>query len=113
VNPRKAAIQAYKEQKIARGVFAVRCQPTGSVWVDSAMDLRAAENRTWASLRLSDVHAEPTLVTEFREHGRDAFTFEILETLDDDVAPMSLRDLLKEKKLDWLDRLKARKLSPV
>jgi hypothetical protein len=113
VNPRKAAIQAYKERKTARGVFAVRCQPTGSVWVDSAMDLRAAENRTWASLRLGDVHAEPTLVAEFQEHGRDAFTFEILEQLDDDVTPMALRDLLKEKKLHWLERLTARKLSPV
>ena len=77
------------------------------------MDLRAAENRTWASLRLRDVHADPVLVAEFEEHGRDAFTFETLEELDDDVAAMSLRDLLKEKKLHWLGQLSARKLSPV
>ncbi len=77
------------------------------------MDLRAAENRTWASLRLADVHAEATLIAEFKEHGRDAFTFEVLEKLDDDVAAMSLRDLLKEKKLHWLGQLSARKLSPV
>jgi hypothetical protein len=110
---RKAAIREFKERKTERGIFAVRCLPTGSVWVDSAMDLRAAENRTWASLRLGDVHADKSISEEFRTHSRDAFTFEILEKLDEDVAEMSIRDLLKEKKLHWLKELGARKLTPV
>ena len=42
---RKAAIQAYKERKTPRGVFAMRCRVTGNVWVDSAMDLEAALTR--------------------------------------------------------------------
>jgi hypothetical protein len=113
VNPRKAAIQAYKERKTIRGIFAIRCLTTGSVWVDSAMDLRAAENRVWFALRLGDVHSDPAIVAEFQQHGRDAFTFEILEQLDEDVAPLAVRDLLREKKLHWLERLTARKLSPV
>jgi hypothetical protein len=110
VNSRKEAIQAYKERKTPRGIFAIRCQPTGDVWVESAMDLGAAENRTWAALRLSDVQLNPTLAAQFQEHGRDVFTFEILERLDDDVASIALRDLLKEKKSLWLERLEAHKL---
>jgi hypothetical protein len=111
MNPRKAAIREYKERKTARGIFAIRCEPTGSVWVDSAMDLRAAENRIWFTLRLGDVQLDPTIAAEFGTHGRDAFSFEILEQLDDDVSPIALRDLLKEKKRHWLDALPARKVS--
>ncbi len=110
MNSRKAAIQAYKERKTPRGVFAIRCKTTGSVWVDSAMDLGAAENRTWAGLRLGDSQLDPSLAAQFREHGQDLFTFEILEKLDDDVADIALRDLLKEKKLLWRERLQAHKV---
>ncbi|MBZ5600867.1 MAG: GIY-YIG nuclease family protein [Acidobacteriia bacterium] len=110
---RKAAIQAYKERKPNRGIFAIRCQTTGSVWVDSAPDLPAAENRVWFALRMGDRFMDPAIVSEFAAHGRDAFTFEVLEKLDEDVSQLFLRDLLKEKKLHWVNRLSARKLSPV
>jgi hypothetical protein len=110
---RKAAIQAYKERRTPRGIFAVRCGATGNVWVDSAMDLQAAKNRTLAGLRLGDAFMEKTIAEDYRAHGPDAFTFEILETLSDDVPPVALRDLLKERKLHWVAQLAARKLSPV
>jgi len=110
---KKAAIQAYKERKPERGIFAIRCQPTGSVWVDSAMDLPAAQNRVWFALKLDDKFMEQTIRTEFAAHGREAFTFEVLEKLEEDVPQMALRDLLKEKKLHWVNQLSARKLSPV
>ena len=110
---RKAAIRAFKERKIPRGIFAIRCDVTGGVWVDSAMDLVAAENRTWLTLRHGDLFIEKTVLEEFRAHGRDAFRFEVLETLEDDVAPLLLRDLLKERKLHWVAKLEAKKLSPV
>jgi len=110
---RKAAIRAYKERKIPRGIFAVRCQATGSIWVDSAMDLEAAKNRTWSSLRHGDTQIDKTILVEFQAHGQEAFRYEILEKLDDDVMPMALRDLLKERKLQWLAQLGARTLWPV
>jgi hypothetical protein len=91
----------------------VRCSATGSVWVDSAMDLDASENRTWFALKLGDRFMDPEIVVEFQAYGRDAFSFEILEKLDDDVAAMAVRDLLKEKKVEWVGRLGARKLSPI
>jgi hypothetical protein len=110
---RKAAIQAYKERKPPRGIFAIRCHTTGSVWVESATDLDAAENRTWFSLRHADRQLDKSIAAEFQTHGRDAFTYEILEKLPEDVAPMALRDLLKEKKLQWMAELGAGKLWPV
>jgi hypothetical protein len=34
-------------------------------------------------------------------HGEAAFAYEILETLDDDTAPLLLRDLLEERRQHW------------
>jgi hypothetical protein len=110
---RKDAIRAYKERKAPRGVFAMRCGATGNVWVDSAMDLEAAENRMWFALRHGGAHVEKSILLEFQDHGRDAFSYEILEKFDDDVEALALRDLLKERKLHWLAQLSAQKLSPV
>jgi hypothetical protein len=110
---RKAAIAAYKEIKPERGVFAMRCSATNSVWVDSTPDLRAAQNRMWSSLRFAGAHTEKTMLAEFEAHGQDTFSFEVLEQLKEDVTPMALKDLLKEKKLQWMSRLGARPISPV
>src|SRR5438132_144535 len=110
---RKAAIQAYKERKIARGIFAVRCAATGKVWVESTPDLSASENRTWFSLRHGDRFLDESVTADFNAHGRDAFSYEIVETLPDDVNPLALKDLLKERKLHWMQKLSARKLWPV
>jgi hypothetical protein len=51
ISSRKAAIQAFKECRIPRGVFAVQCRVANSVWVDSAVNLEATESRTWFGLR--------------------------------------------------------------
>src|SRR5258706_14870197 len=109
---RNAAIQAFKQRKTPRGIFAVRCRATGSVWVDSATDLDAAENRTWFFLRNGDAQIDKSIVVEFNTHGREAFTYEALEKLEEDITPLAIRDLLRERKLKWLERLGARKLWP-
>ena len=110
---KKAAIQAYKERKAPRGIFAIRCAATGTVWVDSALDLDTAENRTWFFLKNRDTQIDRSVLAEFEAHGRESFSFEILEKLDDDVVPLALKGLLKERKLHWLAQLNARKLTPV
>jgi hypothetical protein len=110
---RKDAIRAYKERKPERGIFAIRCGATGSVWVDSAMDLEMSEQRTWSLLRNCDPQADKAAVAEFRQHGQQAYTYEVLEKLDKDVAEISVRDSLKDKKKHWLSQLSARPLWPV
>src|SRR5579862_5329518 len=104
---RKAAIRAFKERKTPRGIFAIRCAVTGSVWADSAMDLGAMENRAWSALRFGDNQMNKAIKAEFDQHGRESFRYEIVEKLDDDIAQMSLRDVLKERKAHWIEKLGA------
>ena len=78
------------------------------------MDLDAARNRVWTVLRNGgEVQMDKSIAAEFRQHGEETFRYEILEKLDDDVAPMAIRDLLKEKKLHWLAQLGAKNIWPI
>jgi hypothetical protein len=103
---RKEAIKDFKSQKPLRGAFAVRCTTTNHVWVGSTPNLNAARNAVWFTLR-HGLHREKALQEEWNAHGEAAFQYEILEQLDDDVAPLSVRDLLKEKKAHWAAELSA------
>jgi hypothetical protein len=108
---RKAAIDQYKNRKPHRGVFAVRCVATGHVWVGASPNLEAARNGAWFTLRAGS-HRDAALQAEWREHGEEAFRYEILEELDEDVLPMTVPDLLKQKKHDWASTEGARILLP-
>jgi hypothetical protein len=79
--------------------------------VDSTPDLRAARNAVFFTLRTGS-HRNQALQAVWAKHGEQAFEFDILETLDEDVLPMALSDLLKTKKRHWLAQLHAQPLMP-
>lgn len=103
---RKAAKAAYKERKPAAGIYAVRCAPTGQVWVGAAPNLDTIQNRIWFSLRHVGSAFRP-LQAAWKEHGEESFTFEELERLDEDVSPIRQKDLLKARAAHWQEALQA------
>lgn len=107
---RKDAIREFKEKPVPRGAYAVRCKTTGQVWVGASRNLAATKNGCWFSLRQGG-HMDKTLQAEWNAQGEEAFEYEILEKLDDDLSPMAVTDLLKEKRQQWIDRLEARGLN--
>lgn len=108
---RKTAIDEYKNRKPHRGVFAVRCSATGHVWVGASPNLDAARNSTWFTLR-TGAHRDAALQAAWRAHGEESFRYEILEELDEDILPMSVPGLLKEKKRAWASKEGAHPLLP-
>ena len=107
---RKQAIRDFKERKPARRIFAVRCNADSQTWVGSSPNLPAWRNSLWFSLR-SGGYPDQALQQAWNTHGESAFQFEILEQLDDDVSPLALGDLLKQKKQHWIQQLGALALS--
>lgn len=103
---RKAAIAAYKQRKIDAGIYAVRCLPTGQVWVGATPNLAAIQNRIWFSLRHGDSSFR-TLQAAWKEHTRDDFIFEELERLDEEAAAYRQADLLKQRAAYWREKLTA------
>jgi len=103
---RKEAIQAFKERKVAQGIYAVRCAAAGRVWVDASRNLGAAQTGLWFMLR-NGSHINRALQEVWNAHGEGSFQFEILEKLDQDLAPMAAADELKRRKKHWLAQLSA------
>jgi hypothetical protein len=108
---RKEAIAEYKNRKTPRGTFLVRFAADGSTWVDSTPDLGAARNGLLFALR-NGLHINKGLQAEWNAYGESAFRYEILEKLDDDLAPMVWRDLLKDKRKEWVAKLGAQTITP-
>src|SRR5579862_4277020 len=92
---RKEAARQFKQRKVSKGIFAIRCKATGEVWVDSSPNLDAARNGTWFQLR-AGMHRNRRLQQEWTAQGEEAFDFEVLEALDEDIAAISIFDILRD-----------------
>jgi hypothetical protein len=108
---RKRLSDEYKTRPKHRGIFAVRCTPTGRTWVGASPNLDAAKNGLWFTLRIGSAR-DAALVAEWQAHGEDAFRFEVLEELEDDVPAMLVNDQLLQKKREWAEREQAKILLP-
>jgi hypothetical protein len=103
---KKEVIRNFKEKKVLAGAYAVRCTTTENVWVGSSRNLDATKNGCWFILR-SGSHQEKTLQAEWNAQGEQAFEYEVLEALGDDVHPLNVATLLKEMKSAWIAKLSA------
>jgi hypothetical protein len=103
---RKAAIAAYKEQKVCAGIYAVRCTVSGEAWVGRSANLDTARNRVWFMLRTGS-HSHSGLLQAWRTHGEDAFTFEVVETLSEEDAAHFRDKRLKQRLEHWRTALGA------
>ncbi len=106
---RRDLVRDYKEKKTVAGVYAIRCRPTGEVWVGGSRNIEAQQNSSWFSLR-SAGHPNKQLQAVWTTLGPDAMTFDVLERLDDkDLSPMGLADAVKSRTRHWLAELGAQK----
>ena len=77
---RKALIDAYKQRVPVMGVYRVMCTVTGRSLVAASKDPRSLLNRHTAQLEMN-AHPVKPLQADWKEHGKGAFTFEVLDTL--------------------------------
>lgn len=97
----------YKERKVSPGVYAIRCLATGEVWVAPSRNLDAQQNGIWFTLRLG-THPNRALQAVWNAEGEAAFSFEIIERVEDeDLTPYLLDAVLKERIKHWRAELGA------
>ncbi len=107
---RRDAIRAYKERKFSQGIFAMRCAVTGEAWVGQSRNLEQQPNGIWMSLRRGG-HPNPKLRAAFAALGEAAFSFDVLEVIDDEaLSAYALGNLLKERDAHWRAALRATKI---
>jgi len=107
---RRSAAAAWKERRAPAGVYALRCKPSGQVWVGRATDLEAVERRLQFAIRMAST-PHRALLAAARAHGENAFAFETLERVDEkDASPELIQALLKSRAVHWRSELAAEPL---
>lgn len=104
---RKELARAFKEKKKYRGIYQIRCVTTGQGWVDASPTLDTVKNRLWHFLGFGQHHNLKLQAAWNAAGGADAFEFEVLEEFKDDLNPMTLDSLMKERKAYWRAKLGA------
>jgi hypothetical protein len=108
---RRDAIREYKERKATQGIYAVRCTTSGETWVGQSPNLNQMQNRIWFGLRQSGGHPNAALRAAWAAHGEAAFSFEVLETIDDSgLGAIGVAHLLKARDAYWRAQLDAAKI---
>ena len=97
---RKAAVAAYKERKTLPGIYAVRCNSSGQVWIGQAADIDTIRNRIWFALH-NGSHTNAILQGAWNSHGCDCFTFDALEQLDEEALSYVRDRRLRERLAHW------------
>lgn len=97
---RKAAVAAYKEKKTPAGIYAVRCRPSGQVWVGHAPNLAAIQNRLWFTLR-QGLCRQATLQAAWNTHGPAAFACDPVEVFDDEALGHVRDRIARERLAHW------------
>ncbi|HEY0436706.1 MAG TPA: GIY-YIG nuclease family protein [Phenylobacterium sp.] len=107
---RRQAVRDFKERKVLRGAFAVRCAASGEVWVGVSRNLPQQQNAIWFGLK-NGGYINRAVQAAWREHGEAGLSFEVLETFDDEeMGPIGRADLAKARAAHWRDQLGAAKL---
>ena len=106
---RRQIADAFKERKIPRGIFAVRCSASGDTWVGSSPNLNAVRNSLWFQLR-GGLSRHATLQEAWKQHGEEAFTLDTLQQFDNEVSLLLINDLYAVKKKEWAQVLQAQTL---
>jgi hypothetical protein len=106
---RRQIANEFKERKVPRGIFAVRCSATGEAWVGSSPNLTSARNSLWFQLGVGQ-YRNALLQQAWKQYGETAFALEVLEQFDDETSPLLLNDLYTVKKKEWVQTLAAHTL---
>jgi hypothetical protein len=103
---KREARNEFKSRRTPKGIFAIRCTAAEEVWVGASDHLNSARNGIWFLLR-NGLHPNKRLQATWNTHGEEAFDYEVLENVDEDVSPLLLGDLLRERLKHWETELGA------
>jgi len=108
---RKAAIEAYKSRRVQHGIVAVRCMRADAVWVGPTTRPGTNRNRLWFALR-NGQGPNPKMQAAWNAHGEASFTYELVETFDEDLSRAELEVAVKTRLPHWRTVLNADPLLP-
>lgn len=102
---RKLLKEQYKQMTPPMGVYQIKNTKNGRIFIGHSMNLNG--NRNSYPIRLEfESHHNELLREDLKQHGKDAFVFEILETIDPEEISQGLwRDAVSKLEDKWLEKL--------
>jgi hypothetical protein len=105
---RKELKLKYKQAPRDMGVYQLKNNRNGRVFIGSSPDLHAMKNRCIFQLKLGS-HKDRELQREWNEFGEESFTFEVLEKLKPGDEPQSDHgDELMKLEKKWREATRAK-----
>lgn len=104
MNRRKELQEQAKEVKTEAGVYQIRNERNGKVYIDSTLNLKTVNGQRFM-LQMGS-HLNRRLQAEWNEYGESAFVIEVLEVLKKDDNPFAdPKDALAKCLNGWLEKL--------
>lgn len=104
MNRRKELKEQAKEVKTEAGVYQIRNERNGKVYIDSTLNLKTINGQRFM-LQMGS-HLNRRLQAEWNEYGENAFVIEVLETLKQDDNPYyDSKDALAKCLNRWFEQL--------
>lgn len=105
MDERKALKLAYKQFTPSMGVYQIKNNVNGKILIGSSMNLAGSNNSHRYKLEFYSKHNK-SLQEDLSMHGADAFSFEVLETVNPDkVSKENWRDAVSALEEKWLNKL--------
>lgn len=106
---RKELLVQYKESKPTMGVYQIRNNSNGRLWIEGSTNPQARWNRHKSELNFGS-HRNTELQADWKQYGEQAFDFRILQTLKPDDNPKAKVNYSKE--VEQLAALVLEELNP-
>lgn len=105
VERKKELKQMYQEIAIVAGIYQIKNNVNGKVFVESTRNLKTINGVKFTLNNNTHIHKE--LQADWNTFGKDAFTIEILETLKkDDTDPyFNEKEALTKLEEKWFEKL--------
>ena len=102
---RREIKRAVKQSAAPMGIYQIRCQSNGRVYVAASRNLDGERNSRLFQLRMGKVVFSPELQKDLDVHGPKDFVFEVLAELAPPKPGVDPERALAGLELEWLERL--------
>lgn len=101
---RNLAKQKYKMMTLPLGVYQIKNNANGKLYIQSGKDPKSKLNRERFQLKWGG-HPNRQLQKDWQEYGAENFTFEILELVEPQENGEYSKEALQELEAKWLEEL--------
>lgn len=103
---KKNLISEYKQEEQTGGIYGIRNVETGRLFIDGSKNIKGSQGRFDFAQKTGSC-VIPKLKKDWDQYGKEAFTFEVFETLKkkEDQSLKTFYEDLKLLKELWLEKM--------